>query len=392
MRTFRLIVVIMVLAFSQTIFAEKDPYSIRGFLSLGAVYNSADANYDENLKADDIDYAFNNVVGIQFAADLNEKINFTSQIIARGDDDYDINLNWAFLSYEHDANLSLKVGRIRAPIFLVSDYLDVGHAYPWPRPTKEVYWQIPMSSNSGNGVEAVYQKNIGDWFWSSQLTLGRTSGEVRNEPYDIDAIVMNTEFSNEYVKFRASYAHTNMTYDLAPLFAPSILQYLSQLGITGIDAAIYNHLLMDKEVAVFTGMGVLFEKDSYLAMAEYGEINIEKGYPDSIAWYLTLGYRWSDLLVYGTTSNIKTFHLDKIHFEGNSVLEQMASPVINQILDSRYVIKQTGNAIGIRYDITPSMDVKIEYKLVDTHGTVGLFNAVPDGNERLITVVFDMIF
>ncbi|THB67743.1 MAG: hypothetical protein D6B27_03970 [Gammaproteobacteria bacterium] len=393
MRKFTLI--ISIILFSITTNAYKnDNYSINGFLSIGGIYNSAESNFDETLKADKLDLSFANILGIQAKYRISEKLGLTGQLVSRGgdNDDYDIDLNWGFISYEYSPNISFKIGRIIAPLFLTSDYIDVGHAYPTPTPVKELYWQVPFSSNSGDGIDITYKINFGDWFFSTQATYGLTNGKVREQEYKTKALAVNSEISNEYIKIRASYAPAYMDMDFSPLLIPVINTYLSQYNITGLNQSLHNHIKMDNTKVSFSSIGISYEDEKYLLMTEYGATRIDKSYPESEALYLTLGYRFNEIMIYNTLSKIRTCNLDKLFYKGENALEIASEPIVNEVLTASFNIKESGFAIGTVYYLSPNMDLTFEYKMIDTHGTVGLYDDITHNNEKMISLVFNAVF
>lgn len=57
-----------------------------------------------------------------------ENLSVTGQLVARGDTS-EVKAEWLYLSYQFNPNLRINVGRQRMPLFLYSDYMDVGYAY-----------------------------------------------------------------------------------------------------------------------------------------------------------------------------------------------------------------------------------------------------------------------
>ena len=48
-------------------------------------------------------------------------------------------LEWLYLTYTPTTNLQIKIGKLRTPFFTMSDFSDVGFAYPWINPPQQVY-------------------------------------------------------------------------------------------------------------------------------------------------------------------------------------------------------------------------------------------------------------
>ena len=85
---------------------------------------------------DDIDFKQDSLFALQASSDLGEGLSVTAQIIARGQDDWDAEFEWAYLAYNFNDDTRILAGRQRAPLYLFSDYLDVSYAYPWITPLK----------------------------------------------------------------------------------------------------------------------------------------------------------------------------------------------------------------------------------------------------------------
>jgi hypothetical protein len=94
---------------------------------------------------DDISFKNESVFALQISADLQEKLSATAQIVARGNNDFDAEFEWAYLTYEFNDELQLSAGKMRVPFYRYSDFIDVGYAYRWVRPPESVY-SIPFST------------------------------------------------------------------------------------------------------------------------------------------------------------------------------------------------------------------------------------------------------
>src|SRR5690554_1809192 len=98
-----------------------------GFLSVGGGMTFDDdeafAGYDNDLS-----FAPDSILGLQASSDLGENLSVTGQLVARGSTS-DVKAEWLYLSYQFNPNLRINVGRQRMPLFLYSDYMDVGYAY-----------------------------------------------------------------------------------------------------------------------------------------------------------------------------------------------------------------------------------------------------------------------
>ncbi|MGM0680095.1 MAG: hypothetical protein ACQESY_09550, partial [Pseudomonadota bacterium] len=91
-----------------------------------------------------------NDIGLQFSTAVSDKVDMTVVLHAQGGaDNYDIDTQWAYASYHFNNELELRMGKYKGPFYMVSDYKDVGYAYPWVRPPLEVYSTNPIEALSG---------------------------------------------------------------------------------------------------------------------------------------------------------------------------------------------------------------------------------------------------
>ena len=111
---------------------------LNGFASIvGGVTTSK----DESLSGYDDSISFNqdSFFALQASSDLTEGLSVTAQIMARGENEWDPEFEWAYVAYEATDNLRILAGRQRVPFYMFSDFLDVSYAYPWITPTEAVY-------------------------------------------------------------------------------------------------------------------------------------------------------------------------------------------------------------------------------------------------------------
>ena len=126
---------------------------ISGFMSAVGSISNNETSYSRTAQInDEIDFGRETMLGLQIDAKLMDKLIFTTQLLAdRDPDNYSLQADWIFAKYTFNQVSSIKAGRIRSPVFMVSEFIEVGITYPWVRPPAEVYGLLPL--NSVNGVE-----------------------------------------------------------------------------------------------------------------------------------------------------------------------------------------------------------------------------------------------
>ncbi|NRB41110.1 MAG: hypothetical protein HRU20_22000 [Pseudomonadales bacterium] len=104
-----------------TAYAAETDVNFSGFATVA--YGKTVSDYEEGNFRD-----FNKF-GLRLDADLQDDLTLTAQMTANGDDDYELDIDWLFATYYFTPSLALSVGKVRAPLFMYSDFLDVGYAY-----------------------------------------------------------------------------------------------------------------------------------------------------------------------------------------------------------------------------------------------------------------------
>lgn len=124
--------------------------------------------------------------GLQLNAHVAPALSVTAQMVVRPKNhesgDWVPTLDWAYASWQLNDEWSLQAGRKRIPLYYYSDYLYVGYAYPWVRPSADVYgWPI----FTYDGVTALYTRQLGntDWTLNASAWTGQ-SGESKKNAYN----------------------------------------------------------------------------------------------------------------------------------------------------------------------------------------------------------------
>lgn len=311
-----------------------------------------------------------NDIGLQFSAAISDKVDATVVLHAQGGSaDYNVETQWAYASYHFNEDLELRIGKYKGPFYMISDYKDVGYAYPWVRPPLEVYSTNPIEALSG--VDMIWQKNIGDLRFLVELYAGNGNHDARVLPQVADnsggsytagqSVSFETPKSRGFnISLSGSVGSVRLGYYTTDVNA-------STFGITNLPGS-------------FGGVGFTIDWNDIVAYSEYivrdtdNSSLMQSAFPDQEAYYLTLGYRVSNYLPYVTYAKI-----DEGEYKAN----------VAQVQESI--------AVGMRAEVGDASAIKFEVMNVDPQknsagGEYGLFNAgtIEDGN--VYTVTFDTIF
>jgi hypothetical protein len=124
--------------------ASASIFSFSAFGTLGVVRSSEDrADFTASPLAPDgpgftdaWSTGVDSRLGAQVMARFTPQLSAMLQVISeqRYNDTYTPHVEWANITYQPTPELSLRVGRIVLPTFLISDSRKVGYANPWVRP------------------------------------------------------------------------------------------------------------------------------------------------------------------------------------------------------------------------------------------------------------------
>ena len=365
--------------------SQASAIEMDGFLTAGfAIHDQEDSKYLDTI-TDDIRFDNDSKFGLQVTADVADNMQVVSQILAAGsDENFDLDVEWAYLDWVINDTYSLRGGKVKEPVFLISDYIEVGYAYPWIRPPQEVYRNNPI--NTINGFEALVQLDVGGMGLTIQPYLGSNSEAVPNQPgliFDAENFFgASIQLASRNFTVQVSFLDT----DVAVSGATGVVETTSTTGFG-------NPVPFSSEgTATLTSVGVSTDVSNFVAYAEYVTRDIENTtlagasapmdalFPDQDAWYVTVGYRMGKLLPHLTIAN--------------SEAEPLNSPTANP------GVSQDSITLGVRYEINDSAALKFEVQSIEPDlevNSVGLFNALPGDftagdKSTLVSVAVDVIF
>lgn len=368
--------------------------SFNGFLSAGGgVVSENDTEYLGFT--DDMSFDTDGVFGLQANAKIDDKLSMTAQIVARGLEDYDPKLEWAFAAYDFNEHFTARVGRLRAPFFLVSEYLEVGFAYPWIRPPQESYYFIPFSAV--DGVDGTVKMPLGDWQLAAQAYFGTNKDkqfiksigdEVDSDVKNLTGVVLSA--SNDVWTLRGSYHQAEVSLDL-----PGLNSLLDALNGNGLTAAA-NDLAIDATKSKFSEVGLQYDDGQFIAIAEATRLRFDRSLlQDQDSWYTTLGWRFAngEHLLHVTYANLDTKRRDMTRYVPPIPQTAPFVAAINAAVAGQDT-SQDSTTLGWRWNFSDSADLKLEWQHVNPDSDAyGLTRKGEIGQDfNVYSFVVDLVF
>jgi hypothetical protein len=154
-----------------------------GFATLGWARTDAEGRYLRTIDRDG-SFSADSVLAGQLEARFSPTWTATVQLKAALDNDHDrrwaLRPAWALVGWRPNDEWQLRAGRMRAPLYLQSESLDVGVAHPMARLPVEMYSIAP--NNEYDGASATYSwvlPGAGDAELSVELWGGRSRQKAR---------------------------------------------------------------------------------------------------------------------------------------------------------------------------------------------------------------------
>ncbi|NMY51257.1 porin [Pseudomonas sp. WS 5011] len=282
--------------------------------------------------------------GAQVNYGITDSIGATLQLTAKpAQDEWKANVEWAYFSWQANDNLMLRVGRLRTPVYMYSESIDVGFSYPWLRLPDEVYSQVQLSNYEG--LDAVYNLPLSFGSMAFQVAGGQAKNRdifAFDGMHDIDyEKVFGANISlatNDLGTLRVGYVEADISTEIEDTVllggAPRAVSFQS----------------LDKQKGKFTSLGYQYDNGTWLTSNEWTSRVIEADGSGSVdAFYLMGGRRFGEFLTHVTYAQ----------------LDDDAG-------------RQNSWTLGLNYNLLPNVVLKSEFKRVDTSGGYdGVFVRTP---------------
>jgi hypothetical protein len=287
-------------------------------------------------------------LGLQFSAYFLEDFSFIAQLVSNSASDSTIDVDWLYLNYYINPELSIQLGRKRLPLYYYSDYFDVGYAYYWIRPPADLYtWQI----TNYNGISLLYEKSVGDWDTSINLYYGNEESDD-NELLGLLFGVPVDESWNDMVGIVGTMANDWLDIRL------SYMEGLVNRDINSIN-------IIDDIKQKFLGLSVNLSLSDLQVLSEFNNYRRPDNSIEIDSYMISFGYQIGDFTPHITQSAFE----QEINAAGNDE-------------------KHHTTTLGLRWDFYRDMAFKVQYDKVVDDGVI-----VPiKGDSKSISLGLDFVF
>ena len=275
---------------------------LSGFGTLGAVTTDNKdvwfTRYGVNFPGNkDPDFSPDTLLGLQASLRLTPSNDITVQVVARedGGESEDPRVTLAFLRQTLAPGLSLRLGRVRVPFFMLSDSLYVNYANMWVRPPVEVYGLNPF--NDLDGIDLLYHTRIGEldaeihpYYGSGEIPFPEGKARLK-ETAGVNVMLTQGDYSLHLGHGEARFALERGDARFRALAAGlrAIRQQDVIDDLSGTDGR-----------TSFNSIGLQWDDGTWQLVGEYARRRANRYVVSAHGWYLSLGRRFGNVMPYVT--------------------------------------------------------------------------------------------
>lgn len=400
-------VLLAVAAVPGSALAQSGPkWTFGGFGTAGVVHNSEKyADYAATPLSPgqagfthDWAYDVDSRLGAQLGVQVDKRWSGVLQVITERTvtAGFRPHVEWANIKYQATPDLSIRFGRIAAPMFLAADYRKASFALPWVRPPVELYSTMPITNS--DGVDATYRWQTGAVRHTTQAFVGATRIRLATE---FEARARHGGISHTSVLGALT---LGVSLSQARLEVPqggALFDVLDQFGPQG-QALTARYDVRARRTNVFAA-GFNYDPGNWFVQGEIGRVNTRSMLGDQTGAYVSGGYRFGALTPFVTLSHVHANMATQVpglnlsHLPPPAAaLAGQANAVLNDFL--REVPDQSGASVGLRWDVAPNYAVKLQYDVAKPHkGSAGTLVNVQPGFQsnrafRVFSASLDFVF
>jgi len=396
-----LLVALLLLCIAPVAGAEAE-HRLSGFATLGiAMSDNPDLVFRRDVTKDDGAYKHSgswksdSLLGLQWQGNWSPEWGTMVQLVAkdRFDNSFANSIEWAFVRYRPVDGLDMRLGRLGADVFMLSEYRQVGYAIPWVRPPHDLY-----------GIASLYHFDGADI--NKRITLGNAMLNIKafygnsDEEYPtgfnndqgiqvgFDLYGASTSVEWNYWKLRYTYAKVKVKTD----HAKPLRDGLEQIALVWPPATLFlSELETLNKSFDYNQIGVNYDNNDWWFQGEFVQLGSELALVASGKHaYASLGKRFGSLSIYGLTGYAEpenpSFY---VPYPSVVLPEPYQSQLDYLVIATERTlngvrIKQRSYGLGARWDFTSKMALKIQLEQFDVDKTGTNLWLRTDANHMIV--------
>ena len=237
-------------------------YSWSGYGTAG--YTRTDSAYVyERFASRSGSFKRDSILAVQANAEFDQHWNLTIQPVlapsTRDDQKLEASLPWAFLSYRPSNDLLLRAGKMRMPMYLYSESLNIGVSYDFMHLPTEVYSTAPTNDYTGLSFTKTWGLSAGElsldgFAGNTKLAIRQTHGQSGDLRTQSGGMMLNLHRDEDIYRIGIQQAYIDisnigMSSGGAPLNNQLTPKIDTQVYLLGADIALDEHFRLIGELA-----------------------------------------------------------------------------------------------------------------------------------------------
>ncbi len=392
---------------------------INGFGTLGVTSAHAPDGWGFNREASQpvndggVQMRVDSRLGVQANYAFNDQLELVGQVVVKdrvGRTPPSDALEWAFVSYQPAADWTIRAGRINPDLYALSDYRNVGFAYPWARPNVEFYGFLSIYSMQGVDVAKVW--NLDDVRWRAKLAVagGAHVYGAEREARGSQAFTAMVSRESAGLKLRASVVRFDARFSsyVDParwLNSLAALQALPMPDVAAQAGALLSRLQSSQGAITYASLGVSYDLDDWLLAAEIARSTSRIPQANGAHGYLSIGRRFGDFTLYGMLGRGRSSAQPLAAPDWASSLAPLIGPDAAhqaQMLGAQatYAVNRTRQdqrsaALGVRWDLHAQVALKLQwdhYRIGATGSVLWSQGTPQPASANVGSLVLDFVF
>lgn len=401
---------------ATAVIADPIEHQFSGFATVGLVVNDnpdlrfrrdisqADGSYDN-----DVAWKTDSLIGVQWQSRWSNQFDTSVQLVAkeRYNNNLDKAIEWAFLRYRPMDGLDFRVGRLGSDLFMLSEYRQVGYAFPWVRPPQEFYGFLSFYHFDGMDINKRFDLqrgtlNIKLFYGNSDEDYPTADADMPGVNMDFDVAGISFKLEWDEWKFRYSYSHVDINNNVVS----PLTDALTGVAPLWPEANLLAHDLNTRDKYInYNEFGIGYDNNDWWVQAEATDLRSDSSLmPNSRHFYLSIGQRFGSVSVYGIGGYVSPKH------DVPAIVPPAGypSPIAEQLAMLAYItsaslegvrLEQKSYGLGARWDFASKMALKLQVEKfdIDADGSALWVRNQPigagiDQTSTVISLAMDVLF
>lgn len=387
--------------------------SVSGFGNFGIVHSHSDTyrfrtdiSRDNDNFEDKLDLNSISSLGIQADISLFDDFDVVGQLIYRGQNKITLDnaLSLGFLRYKPAPNWEVRLGRTQLDLYLLTEFRDIGFAYPWAKVPTEVYGLLPYRSLDGADFSYFLSKSGLDYRF--KIFTGKSDSTIALDSENVELAIddiIGISFELSQFDWTFSLKHTQAKTKNNISTMEQIVYGLQQIPevIWPDKKSFINDFSLVNKKAHFSSAGLKYEFGPFTILTELAHLESDSSVVSAVkSGYINTTYNFDKgQLFYSfaiAESKPSKFN-DAVNIQ--RFLPNQVEEIILAVNESFRVFSpnQQTHSLGVRYDLKDNLALKlqVDHSNIDAKGGAlwsyqGMNTLAPE--ESFTTLFFSVSF